>query len=318
MCGGTAWAEVPPRTLPLRASTWACARVAGVVLAGVPLVWFLANPTTAQRWAWSIVEGPAPADAPAAATPAATASRASGAAPTALPSTVPPTRIDVTAPTPTRTATEALVTEAAVSPIARALASPTAIAPPTAMPTPSFTATATSSPSATPTATATPTMTPTMTPSMTATMTPTSSPVPVTAETLRRLEEAVVDALGASNRPDVGRVRVVQARGRPEGLQLFVDWAINRGNTPWLTRTGAQIDVLRILRAIQGAGMVGDELAVQGSYAVLDEDGTSQETIVVVARYAREAVMETNWDRVSYDGVASRAEQFWLHEALGR
>ena len=111
-------------------------------------------------------------------------------------------------------------------------------------------------------------------------------------------------------------MRIVDAQGRPDELRLFVDWAINRGSTAWLTRTGAQIDVLRILRAVQETGMVGDVLAVQGSYAVLDMAGQSQETVVLVARYSREVVVETDWERVSYDGVASRAEQFWLHDAL--
>jgi len=103
---------------------------------------------------------------------------------------------------------------------------------------------------------------------------------------------------------------------QPEGARVFVDWSINRGDTTWLTRTGAQIDVLRILRAIQNEGMVGDELAVQGNYALLGESGTLEEAIVLVARYTADVVTATDWERVSYDGVAPRAEQFWLHESL--
>jgi hypothetical protein len=140
--------------------------------------------------------------------------------------------------------------------------------------------------------------------------------MPVTAETLRLVRDAIEASLGDGNRPNVDRLRIVDVQSRPDGLRLFVDWAINRGSTVWLTRTGAQIDVLRLLRGVQEMGMVGDVLAMQGSYAVLDTAGQPQETIVLVARFSRQAVMETDWGRVSYDGVASRAEQFWLHDAL--
>ena len=156
--------------------------------------------------------------------------------------------------------------------------------------------------------------TPSRTPTPTITAIPT--PLPVNAETLQLLRDALVAALGDGNRPNIDRVRIVDAQGRPDGLRLFVDWAINRGSTAWLTRTGAQIDVLRILRAVQGTGMVGDVLAVQGTYAVLDMAGQPQETIVLVARYSRDVVVETDWERVSYDGVAAKAEQFWLHDTL--
>jgi len=138
----------------------------------------------------------------------------------------------------------------------------------------------------------------------------------VNAETLRLVRQAIEASLGDGNRPNVDRLRLVDVQSRPDGLRLFVDWSINRGSTVWLTRTGAQIDVLRILRAVQGMGMVGDWLAVQGTYAVLDTAGQPQETIVLVARFSRQAVMETDWERISYDGVAPQAEQFWLHEAL--
>jgi hypothetical protein len=140
--------------------------------------------------------------------------------------------------------------------------------------------------------------------------------MPVTVEELRLLRDAIEASLGDSNRPDVIRLRMVAVRGRPEGMQLLVDWAINRGNTTWLTRTGAQIDVVRIARAVQAAGMIGDALAVQGSYAVLDTAGQPHETIVLVARFSRDVVVETNWERVSHDGVAPRAELFWLHQSL--
>lgn len=138
----------------------------------------------------------------------------------------------------------------------------------------------------------------------------------MTAETLRRLTDGVREALGDSNRPEVDRLHRLDVQSRPEGLRLFVDWAVNRGSTAWLTRTSAQIDVLRIVRAVQEAGMVGDVLAVQGTYPVLDAEGQPEETIVLVAHFSRQTVAETNWERVSYDGVASRAEQFWLHEEL--
>lgn len=294
-------------------------------------------------------EAPPTEVAPAEASPVVEATDAP--APTATPE---PTATDVP-PSPTATH-EPTATEVPPSPTATPQPTATATPQPTATATPQPTATATPLPTATPqpTATAAPTATvtpaptdappaaptalptdeppataepqatatppPTAAPSPTWTLTPTITPVPtplpVNAGTVRLLRDAIVAALGESNRPNMHRVLVVDVQGREDGMRLFVDWAINRGSTPWLTRTGAQIDVLRILRAVQQTGMVGDVLAVQGTYAVLDLEGKPQETIVLVARYTRDVVVETDWDRLSYDGVASRAEQFWLHETL--
>lgn len=326
-CGAHDWTEDPPAALRLRATHRLYFASAGIVLGWAVLIWVLVNPATAQRWARALAERPAPVDEP---TPAVTpvvaepSPVAMASTPVATPIAPPPTEAPsptAVAPTATPAPTE---TEAPVAP-------PTETAPPTAQPTVTEvppTATPTREPTATraptetlpPTATRPPTTTPTprptSPPTSTPTITPVPTPLPVTTESLRLVREAVVEALGDSNRPNIARVRTVDAQGRPDGMLLFVDRAINRGSTVWLTRTGAQIDVLRILRAVQETGMIGDVLAVQGTYAVLDMQGEPQETIVLVARYARDVVVVTDWERVSYDGVAAHATQFWLHETL--
>ena len=404
-CGSHAWTEDPPPALRLRATRRIYFATAGVVLGWAALIWLLANPATAQRWATALAERPAPvAEAtPAterpspvalASTPEDTPTSAPPPTEAASPTPVPPTGTPAPPPTeteppvapatdtplaepPTETpppTPEGEATEAPPPPTApptptseptdTPTAAPTATSEPTATPTPLPTSTATATPppptamptmepTAAPTAAATtgsaatptpeataavpptvaaspteplPTATrpstatarpsPTGPPTATPTLTPVPTPLPVTAESLRVVRVAVEGALGESNRPNIARVRTVDAQGRPDGMLLFVDWAINRGSTAWLTRTGAQIDVLRILRAVQETGMIGDVLAVQGTYAVLDLEGQPQETIVLVARYPRDVVVETDWERVSYDGVASRATMFWLHETL--
>lgn len=326
-CGTREWGEARPRTLRLRVPGRLHVALTGATLAGVVLVLGLTNLTAAQRWARAFDELTRPI---ASMTDVAVPDDVPGASPTVLLPVAPtetPTPVAASSPTPappTATATPpATATNTPVPPSPTATRTPVPTHTPTLTPSLAATPTATLTPSAPviPSATATPSAiaTPPRTPTpgvVPHTPTPTVTPIPVTAETLRLLHDAIEAALGDSNRPGIVRLRMVVMRGHPEGLQLFVDWSINRGDTTWLTRTGAQIDVVRIARAVQAAGMIGDVLALQGNYAVLDTAGQPQETIVLVARFSRHVVVETNWGGVSYDGVAPRAEQVWMHQAL--
>lgn len=130
-------------------------------------------------------------------------------------------------------------------------------------------------------------------PTDTAAPTPTSEPLPPppTAGPQDRLAASLVEALGNSNR-DTPRLAGLAV----EGGEIVVSWAINDNLTSNLVRTGAALDVVDILQAVDELGIDYQQITVIGSFAMQDVYGNIEESIVVSAVYTRPTV-----DRIAFD-----------------
>lgn len=125
------------------------------------------------------------------------------------------------------------------------------------------------------------------TPQPTDTPAPTATPAPPTAtpEPGEALRAAVAGALGNSNRGVERLVSVVDANGRIE-----VDWAINDNLSEDLTRGGAQLEAVDILKAIVASGYEYDFILMRGTFPLRDTAGNVEESKVVELFFSRETV----------------------------
>ena len=131
--------------------------------------------------------------------------------------------------------------------------------------------------------------------------------------TASRVEYEVKKALGTSNRK-VTRVSKVQTAGQT----IHVHFSINDNLTEGFIKTGAKMNVERILKAIQRSGYDYSEVTAIGTFSMQDKFGNSSEDKVLQATYKRSTVDRINWDGFLTDNIYSIADGVWLHPAFLR
>jgi hypothetical protein len=130
---------------------------------------------------------------------------------------------------------------------------------------------------------------------------PTSKPAaaetaPVSSEQL--LRDAVAKELGDSNR-NVERLPEFSA---PEGEYIVLQWAINENLTDGLTKDGARLDAVKILKAIKSVPEHDryPGVAMKGSYLMQDKYGNAREQVVIRASYDRATLERMNLDNIYF------------------
>lgn len=154
----------------------------------------------------------------------------------------------------------------------------------------------------------------TATPSATDTPAPTSTaaPPPATLTPGEVVCQLAAGALSAGNR-DVPRVAECEFTG---DRQAYVKWAINDSvSTEWI-RGGAQIDVVAMLRALDGAGLDYDTVRLVGTFIMGDVYGNESEEPVVTLIYQRATVDKINWGNFDRANVFDVADTAKIHPEL--
>ena len=132
----------------------------------------------------------------------------------------------------------------------------------------------------------------------------TTTTAPTTAD--QRLGQAIQDELG-----EVGTVTAVQA---PPGGRVTVTWEITQAGSQGLTENNARFGVMRIMRAIQQAGL-GDyrDVRLVGRYQL---PAATTPATVVRLRFARATVEQTEFEDRRYLEAFERADAAVLHPAF--
>ena len=150
---------------------------------------------------------------------------------------------------------------------------------------------------------------PTNTPEPVDTPEPTSTPVPVaTLEPEAALEQALNDAIGASNRGIESRIMVSQV------LDIVnIEWAIDDNLTENLIVDGVKLDLYKMLQTISETDHEYQLINFTGTFPLIDVAGNSQETEVVRASYTVETVNGANWPNVLFTNIYLLAESVNNH-----
>lgn len=119
-----------------------------------------------------------------------------------------------------------------------------------------------------------------------------------------QLRERIGEALGDSNREGVQRVSDVSNSG---GV-VVVKWAINDNLTNGMIKTGAGMDVGKILKAARESGFSFKEIVVVGSFSMQDQYGNASESPVFRLGYSRSVVDKINYDAVDPKGLPGLAD----------
>lgn len=149
------------------------------------------------------------------------------------------------------------------------------------------------------TTTVPPTTSPPTTPAPT-TVPPTSAPPP-TQSIEANVFAKVSKALGNSNRKASPRVTVVVPM---PGQMIQVKWAINDNLTEGLTKDGARLEGVKMLRAIQSmGGLAYTDVNLEGTYPLVDQFGNGSEQTVIQARYSRATMDKFNFNNFDFKKV---------------
>lgn len=153
----------------------------------------------------------------------------------------------------------------------------------------------------------------------TATEAPTTTQAPTTTVTepptqAELIEDAVADALGESNRDYEPRFTVT---ANP-GLDIIVTWAISSNLTDGMTKDGARLEAVDILKAVREVATDYSGVRVEGTYPLVDQFGNSSEKRVVLASYSAETLSRFNWDQFNYKNIfePNVADDVYLHPAF--
>ena len=151
-------------------------------------------------------------------------------------------------------------------------------------------------------------------PVTTAKPTTTAAPKPIPSKTI--LRNAVVKALGESNR-DVKRLPQFSAT---EGEYIVLTWRINENLTEGLTKDSARLDGVNILKAIKSVPEHDryKGVSMKGTYSLVDQFGNASEDTVVRATYERRTLERINFEPggVDFKQIFDIADSGSVHPAF--
>jgi len=132
----------------------------------------------------------------------------------------------------------------------------------------------------------------------------------LTAETT--ICRAVSAALSQSNRG----LRRLPFCERDVDNHIVIRWTINDNLTENMIKTGAQLDLVRVLKAVAKSGQPFISVYAEGSFAMVDQYGAKTETIVVRAFFERATVDKINFDNFNADNIYVIADSGNVHRAF--
>jgi transposase len=148
----------------------------------------------------------------------------------------------------------------------------------------------------------------------TARSTPTTKAKPVPVE--QQVKDAVLKALGESNR-NVERLPEFSA---PRGEYIVLKWAINENLTEGLTKDSARLDATKILKAIKEVeAQIGNHYTgafLKGTYLLVDKYGNESEEVVVRAGYDKATINRINFENVYFKDIFELADRGSVHPAF--
>lgn len=141
-----------------------------------------------------------------------------------------------------------------------------------------------------------------------------TKPMPIPVE--QQLKEAVLKAVGDSNR----NLDPLPEFSAPRGEYIVLTWTIDENLTEGLTKDGACRDGIRILKAIKKVeARTGNHytgVLLKGSYLLVDKYGHESEEVVVRAGYHKATISRINFDNVSFKDIFHLADRGSVHPAF--
>jgi hypothetical protein len=127
-----------------------------------------------------------------------------------------------------------------------------------------------------------------------------------------RVRDAVQKALGPSNRKGAPPLEVVL----DGSANVSITFPISENLTEGMTKRGAQMDVVKILRAINSSGVDYNAIDVHGTFSMVDRFGNATEQPVVTARYLHQTVNRINFNNFLTENIYKIADGQRLHPAF--
>ncbi|MEX1095339.1 MAG: hypothetical protein WED34_04785 [Planctomycetales bacterium] len=130
--------------------------------------------------------------------------------------------------------------------------------------------------------------------------------------TQERLRHEITEVLGSSNREGVMKVKEIDVRGDAVTVRFAIDDNLTEG----YIKSGAKVDIVAILKAVQASGFSYRTVTVAGSFSMADKLGNASEDEVLRVTYQRSTVERINWSGFDNDNLYDIGESVWLHPAF--
>jgi hypothetical protein len=102
----------------------------------------------------------------------------------------------------------------------------------------------------------------------------------------------------------------------PDGDIVTANFKIGENLTNGLTKDGARIDTMKILKYVHAAYPNLAEVHVNGSADMVDKYGNSKDEQVVTLTYTRATLNKINWDGVDFHDMWNIADSAEVHPAF--
>lgn len=130
--------------------------------------------------------------------------------------------------------------------------------------------------------------------------------------TSERMIYEITRALGSYNHRNVRRIHGINVNGD----FVLVKFSIGDSWTNSLIKFSAKSDIMEILQAVSKSQYPYNIIDINGTFALTDKYGNSEESIVVKATYRRSTVERINWSGFDLENIYKVGEDIWLHPAF--
>lgn len=144
------------------------------------------------------------------------------------------------------------------------------------------------------------TLIPILAPSLTATLEPKIA-----------LQEGIIQALGSGNRNLPRLIKI--SYSDPERGDITIIWTINNNRSQDSIKTGMQMDMINILKAIDQSKFAYIFVVLSGTFSIQDEHGNIVETQVVNLGFNKSAVDKVNWENFQHSDIYDLADTQIIH-----
>jgi hypothetical protein len=102
----------------------------------------------------------------------------------------------------------------------------------------------------------------------------------------------------------------------PSKCVFQVRFRVGDNLTNGMIRSGAKVDIQRILQAADESGLEFHEITVFGSFPLVDKLGNESLDVVTKATYEGSTIKNINWNNFLFKNVYDIAQYHWLHPAF--
>jgi len=128
------------------------------------------------------------------------------------------------------------------------------------------------------------------------------------------LRQVVGNALGSSNRGKNPRPDQWDA---PFGHTIILRWAIDDNLTEGLVKSGARLEVVKILKAIRShpdwTTKKYPGVTMSGTFTLVNDLGEESEDVVIRAHYDRATINRMNFDNIDFHRILNVADPVFIH-----